>query len=773
MVVTLVLAVSVLLQFSAAILAMRLIRVTGRRTAWALIATAVFLMAIRRSITLFRLLSGDLAQLPDLTAELVALVISVLMVAGIARIAPLFHAIRQSEEALRGSQERLRLMVGQMGAILWTTDDDLRFTSSQGAELEALNLRADQVVGQTLCEYFQTDDPEFVPIAAHHRALRGEPVTYEQTWTGNTYQTHLGPLHDVAGDIAGVIGVSLDITERKRAELELLEAERRFRTLLENVSLVAVGLDQDGNVAYANPHFLALTGYTLDKVVGKDWFQTFIPERERPVVGMVFSEIMETGIHPHYENHFLTKEGEERLIVWNNTLLVDPDGKPVGTMSIGEDITERKQAEEALTHSHDLMRYIIEHNRSDVAVHDRELKYVYVSQSYLQDYRVKERDIIGKHHYDVFPDLPQKWRDVHQRVLAGEILSAEDDPYMREDGTVDWTRWECRPWYEADGLIGGIIVYTEIVTERVRAEEELRKHREHLEELVAERTVELRERVAQVEGLNRATGNLLADLQAANRKLEATARELEVANADLETFAYSVSHDLRAPLRAISGFAQIIARRHRIDLNDEGQRYFDNIVQASAQMDRLIDDLLRYARLGSQAIRRRPVPLADVLAGVVETMAARVTETGAQIVLPADRPLIDGDATLLSQIFANLIHNALTYCRPGIPPQVRVSCQTQGGQVTVCVADNGIGIAPEFHERIFQMFQRLHGEDEYPGTGVGLTIVKRSATLLGGRVWVESAAGEGSTFCVQLPGSAGGGGASVAGPPAGRDEMAV
>ena len=348
MAVTLVLAVSVLLQFSAAILALRLIRVTGRRTAWALIAAAVFLMAVRRFITLFRLLSGDLTQPPDLTAELVALVISVLMVAGVARIAPLFHAVRQSEEALRGSQERLRLMMEQMGAILWTTDNDLRFTSSQGAKLEALNLHPDQIVGRTLCEYFQTDDPEFLPIAAHHRALRGEPVTYEQTWAGNTYQSHLEPLRDVAGDIVGVIGVSLDITERKRAELELLEAERRFRTLLDNVKLVAVGLDQDGNVAYANLHFLALTGYTLDKVLGKEWFQTFIPERERPVVGAVFSEIMETGIHPHYENHLLTQEGEERLIAWNNTLLLDLDGKPVGTMSIGEDITERKRAAEEL-----------------------------------------------------------------------------------------------------------------------------------------------------------------------------------------------------------------------------------------------------------------------------------------------------------------------------------------------------------------------------------------------------------------------------------------
>jgi len=134
--------------------------------------------------------------------------------------------------------------------------------------------------------------------------------------------------------------------EKQWAELKLQEAERRFRTLLDNVRLVAVGLDQEGNVAYANPHLLELTGYTPDEALGKNWFQTFIPERDRPAVGTVFSEILETGLHPHYENPILTRDGEERLIAWNNTVLLDENGKPVGTTSIGEDITEQARAEE-------------------------------------------------------------------------------------------------------------------------------------------------------------------------------------------------------------------------------------------------------------------------------------------------------------------------------------------------------------------------------------------------------------------------------------------
>src|SRR3990170_543560 len=143
-----------------------------------------------------------------------------------------------------------------------------------------------------------------------------------------------------------------------------------------------------------------------------------------------------------------------------------------------------KKAEEKLIHSHNLMQYIISHAQSAIAVHDRDMKYIYVSEQYLREYKVKERDVIGKHHYDVFPDLPQKWRDVHQRVLAGAVESNEEDPYVREDGSVDWTRWECRPWYESGGSIGGVIVYTEGITQRKRAEEALRASQKLLETII-------------------------------------------------------------------------------------------------------------------------------------------------------------------------------------------------------------------------------------------------------------------------------------------------
>lgn len=238
-------------------------------------------------------------------------------------------------------------------------------------------------------------------------------------------------------------------------------------------------------------------------------------------------------------------------------------------------------------------------------------------------------------------------------------------------------------------------------------------------------------------------------------QLEQRSQQLEQRSAQLESFSYSVSHDLRAPLRAISGFAQILARRHRDGMDDEGRHFLDNIVQASSHMGHLIDDLLNYSRLGRTAVVLKPVALGQVLNNVRNTLQSRTVETGASLHIPDDLPLVTGDPTLLAQIFTNLIENAINYRKPGVPAQVSVQWRDSGdGQVVISVADNGIGIAPEHFEKIFQVFQRLHSQDEYPGTGIGLAVVQKSVAMQDGRLWLESTTGVGSTFHVQLAASA-------------------
>ena len=227
-------------------------------------------------------------------------------------------------------------------------------------------------------------------------------------------------------------------------------------------------------------------------------------------------------------------------------------------------------------------------------------------------------------------------------------------------------------------------------------------------------------------------------------------RQLVAANRELEAFSYSVSHDLRAPLRAIGSFAQILRKDWRESMGEEGQRHLDTIIATSARMGTLIENLLLYARTARMKGAAVPVPLAPLVQHLATIFGERIASSGARIEIldPLATPL--GDATLIGQILNNLVDNALTYrCHEGTP-RVRISAERAGEHVLIRVADNGIGIEPEYHEKIFQVFQRLHASDEYPGSGLGLAIVAKAVRAMEGEVSIESTPGRGSTFAVRL-----------------------
>ncbi|MCY3024226.1 MAG: PAS domain S-box protein [Planctomycetota bacterium] len=383
-------------------------------------------------------------------------------------------------------------------------------------------------------------------------------------------------------------------------------------------------------------------------------------------------------------------------------------------------------AEKALRESEERYRRLVDVCPDAIFV-NRENKIVFINNAGLKLFgATKPEQMLGTSPFDfTHPDYHALVRERLRRQLQlGEPVPLVEQKIYRLDGTLLTVEVAAAPvMYQ--GVMSVQAVLRDI-TERKRAEEQVRLLNMELEQRVRERTA-----------------------------------ELEAAIRDMEAFSYSVSHDLRAPLRAIAGFAQIIARRHRASLNEEGQRYVDNIVQAGERMNQLIDDLLAYSRLGRKAVGHHPVPLGAVLAQVAGDLSARAAEAGATMTLPENPPTVRGDMTLLRQIFTNLLVNALTYCRQGVPPRVAVTCERVAGppggtecparHVVIRVADNGIGIAPEHHKTIFRMFQRLHSEDAFPGTGIGLAVVKKAVDLLGGRIGVESAVGTGSTFCVELP----------------------
>ena len=260
----------------------------------------------------------------------------------------------------------------------------------------------------------------------------------------------------------------LEKTKNKQNEIqnELLLKNTAFESSIAANSIS----DSNGIIINANPAFLKIWDYdSMEEVIGKPI--SYFIKSEKEALGIV-TALNETG---EWEGEYtgLKKNGSTFIAYGLATVVQDDKGNNIGYYSAVIDVSEQQKAKIEMDQAISLMQYVIEHTNSAVAIHDKNLNYLYVSQNYLDQYKVKEKNIIGKYHYDIFPDLPQKWRDVHQRALAGEILSADDDPYEREDGSVDWTRWECRPWYEANGSIGGIIVYTEVITERKQAEEKI------------------------------------------------------------------------------------------------------------------------------------------------------------------------------------------------------------------------------------------------------------------------------------------------------------
>lgn len=242
---------------------------------------------------------------------------------------------------------------------------------------------------------------------------------------------------------------------------------------------------------------------------------------------------------------------------------------------------------------------------------------------------------------------------------------------------------------------------------------------------------------------------LVTDITAVTR----TAHELRRSNEELEQFAYLASHDLQEPLRMVTGYLELLERRYRDQLDDDAREFIRIAVDGAARMRGLIKDLLRFSRVGTQAVEIRGVPCAGLLKDAVANLEAAIEGSGAQVTWD-EMPVIPADPGLLTQVFQNLIANAIKFQKTGAP-EIHVSAQFHHGEHHFSVRDNGIGIEKDHADRIFRIFERLHSADTYPGTGVGLAITKRIVERHGGRIWLESTPGAGCTFFFSVPANPG------------------
>ncbi|MFN8624157.1 MAG: ATP-binding protein [Chloroflexota bacterium] len=410
------------------------------------------------------------------------------------------------------------------------------------------------------------------------------------------------------------------------------------------------------------------------------------------------------------------EERERRQVQEHQRLLDEAVAARRALLSMVEDL---RLAQDTLEESLDRYMALVRHSPDAIFV-NRDDRVVLVNNAFLRLMgATDERQVLGMAALDLFDDAsrPTVEDRIHVVRESREPVPVREVRLRRLDGSVVDVDAAGSPFEEHDGL--SIHVVLRDISDRKRAERALVALNEELEVRVAERT---------------------AELQHAYR--------------ELESFSYSVSHDLRAPLRAITGFAQILERRNRDQLDESGRHYLDNISTAGERMGALIEDLLAYSRIGRREVRHEPLEVRTIAENVFGTLSPRVIETGASLYAaePLASPL--GDPVLFEQILLNLVSNGITYAREGVPPDVVVSSTQRADRVEVSVRDNGIGIAPEHRERVFEVFARLHAEDDIPGTGIGLAIVRKATRLLDGDIQLDSIPGEGTTFTISLPAAA-------------------
>lgn len=502
-------------------------------------------------------------------------------------------------------------------------------------------------------------------------------------------------------------GIMIDITEQKEIEQKILDNQKRFEAIFNSQYQFMGLLTTDGILIESNETALNFAGLHIDDVIGKPFWECYwwaISERLQEQLKKSISRAAR-GEFIRYEADILGKGGIIATIDFSIKPVLDDSGKVILLIPEGRDITQRKLLEQRAREQEEQIRLFVKHTPAAVAMFDNQMRYMVASDRWFRDYGLEGMEIIGKSHYKVFPDIDNMphWKAIHQRCLNGAIEIREHDAFPRSDGTTDYIRYEIYPWKTSSDKIGGIIMFTEVITEKIKAQEDLRKLNKRLTE----------------------------------------------SNKELEQFAYVASHDLQEPLRMVSSFLQLLEKKYKAQLDETAHQYIHFAVDGSERMKTLINDLLKFSRVGTTVEENSEVDCNLLLKNVIKVYEQKINENEAKIRVQ-QLPVIRANRTQLEQLFQNLIGNALKY-RGKDAPCIEIGANEEGSGWIFYVKDNGIGIEKKFYEKVFVIFQRLHGKNEYGGTGIGLAICKKIVERHGGKIWIESEPGNGSTFYFSFP----------------------
>ncbi len=515
-------------------------------------------------------------------------------------------------------------------------------------------------------------------------------------------------------DKVGALDATLE--ERRLAVERLQVSEERFRALFELSPIGTAVVAPDGRWVLVNQCLCDIFGYTAEQLYARSFQSMTHPDDVPGSVERLDSLMAGETASYSVEKRYLRADGSP---VWTRITVAavhGPDGLPAYFLTSVVDIDARKRADLKLVESEFRYRQMFESSPQPMWVGDRETrKFIDVNAAALAHYGYSRAEFLAMNLVDIrAPEVRDNPLESLLVPPSGSAPRKYARRHRRKDGAilesviaVQWLDYEGRP---------AIVVLVNDVTALVAAEQRMQRLNSELEQRVRERT---------------------------NR--------LEQANRELEAFTYSVAHDLRAPLRAIHGFSRLLLEDEAPQLSNDGKASLKRVLKASAVMEEIIDDLLAYSRIEREAAEVGPISLAPLCRAILDARAEELRQGGDVVVNHVPELQVLATHGGLTLALRNLLDNAIKFSRQSSPPRIELSASTADGICTFAIRDNGIGFEMDYHDKIFEIFQRLHPADAYAGTGIGLAIVRKAMQRMGGAVWAESTAGQGAIFYLRLP----------------------
>ena len=624
------------------------------------------------------------------------------------------NKLKTTNEELIKSQRLLQAVMDNSPATVFIKDLQGRYLFVNKLLSDEIGMPVEEIIDHTVYDLFPIESAENIGLEDRQVIETAMPLEIERiSLDGNfIYAINKFPLIDDKGDIYAIGGIGKDITERKESEqklaavnFELAKSQALIQALMDNSPATVFIKDLEGRYLIASKLLSDEIGKPVEEIIGHTDYDLW-PADFADNLRIKDRQVVETAMPLESEQKSL--DGNTIYAI-NKFPLIDDKGDIYAVGGIGKDITERKESEQKLaavnldlTKSQDLLQAVMDNSPTLIYIKDLEGHFLLVNRSVSEAINKELEEIIGLTDYDIFPaEFAIRTTSIDREVLdTGEGIQLEQE-YPFGKGQYQTYKF---PLINENNEIYAICAISSDITERAHHEKQL-------------------------EDMN---------------------RNLERSNKDLEQFAYVASHDLQEPLRMVASYTQLLENRYADKLDDTAREFMDYTIDGAKRMQSLIQDLLLFSRLDSHGKFFEDVNLNNIYDEIINDLAISIKESGT-IISKDDLPIVSADETQLRQLLQNLIGNAIKYRDPKRENLIHIAVEKKNTHWEFSVKDNGIGIAKEFYERIFIIFQRLHAKSEYSGTGIGLAICKKIVERHNGEIRVNSIPEQGSEFIFTLP----------------------